>query len=178
MLHKDGGVSVIAERHDAYQATSLLAIMVRSLRIVIAVFRLGDLTRYISESVVLGFMAGAGLLVGLGQVANLLRRARNPDLVCMEQLEQFLREMDERDVPVWLCGVRADLARVMENLRFQNWLARERVVAGIPAIPGLATVTAVQRAYDHLDEAAPGSRLCHHCVERRTPRVERLEYLI
>ncbi len=59
-------------RYDAYQATFLLGIMVGSLQILIAVFRLGDLTRYISESVVLGFMAGAGLLVGLGQVGNLL----------------------------------------------------------------------------------------------------------
>jgi SulP family sulfate permease len=36
----------------------------------IAVFKLGDLTRYISESVIIGFMAGAGLLVVVGQVAN------------------------------------------------------------------------------------------------------------
>jgi SulP family sulfate permease len=33
---------------------------------------LGDLTRYISESVLLGFMAGAGFLILLGQVGNLL----------------------------------------------------------------------------------------------------------
>ena len=59
-------------RFDAYQATFLLAIMVGVIQIVIGVFKLGDLTRYISESVVLGFMAGAGFLVALGQVANLL----------------------------------------------------------------------------------------------------------
>src|ERR1700753_1461563 len=59
-------------RFDAYEATFLPAIMCGSLQILIAVFRLGDLTRYISESVVLGFMAGAGLLVGLGQIGNLL----------------------------------------------------------------------------------------------------------
>ena len=38
----------------------------------IALFKLGDLTRYISESVVLGFMAGAGCLMALSQVHNLL----------------------------------------------------------------------------------------------------------
>src|SRR5580658_6967198 len=58
-------------RFDAYQAAFLLGIMVGTIQILIAVFRLGDLTRYISESVVLGFMAGAGLLVGLGQIGNL-----------------------------------------------------------------------------------------------------------
>jgi len=59
-------------RFDAYQATFLLAIMIGIIQIVIGVFRLGDLTRYISESVVIGFMAGAGFLVALGQVANFL----------------------------------------------------------------------------------------------------------
>ncbi len=56
---------------DAYQATFLLCIMVGIIQILIAVFKLGDLTRYISESVVLGFMAGASCLIALGQVSNL-----------------------------------------------------------------------------------------------------------
>jgi SulP family sulfate permease len=59
-------------RFDAYQATFLLALMIGTIQILISVFKLGDLTRYISEAVVIGFMAGAGFLVGLGQVANLL----------------------------------------------------------------------------------------------------------
>jgi len=59
-------------RMDAYEATFLLALMAGSIQIVIAVLKLGDLTRYISESVVLGFMAGAGLLIALGQLGNLV----------------------------------------------------------------------------------------------------------
>jgi sulfate permease, SulP family len=55
-----------------YQATFLLAVMIGVIQIVIGVFKLGDLTRYISESVVIGFMAGAGFLVALGQVGNFL----------------------------------------------------------------------------------------------------------
>jgi SulP family sulfate permease len=57
-------------RHDAFQAMFLLAIMVGIIQILIAVLKLGDLTRYISESVVIGFMAGASLLIVIGQVAN------------------------------------------------------------------------------------------------------------
>jgi sulfate permease, SulP family len=59
-------------RYDAYQAAFLLGIMIGTIQILIAVFKLGDLTRYISESVVIGFMAGASFLVALSQVANLL----------------------------------------------------------------------------------------------------------
>src|SRR6202044_2012204 len=59
-------------RFDVYQGMFLLGIMVGSIQILIAVFKLGDLTRYISESVVIGFMAGAGLLIAVGQVGNFL----------------------------------------------------------------------------------------------------------
>ena len=60
------------ERYDSYQAMFLLAIIVGVMQILIAVFKLGDLTRYVSESVILGFMAGAGVLVAMGQVGNFL----------------------------------------------------------------------------------------------------------
>jgi len=58
-------------RFEAYQAMFLLGMMVGTIQILIAVFKLGDLTRYISESVVIGFMAGAGTLVGITQIGNL-----------------------------------------------------------------------------------------------------------
>jgi SulP family sulfate permease len=58
------------DRVEAYEALFLLGIMVGFIQILIAVFKLGDLTRYISESVIIGFMAGAGLLIAVGQVGN------------------------------------------------------------------------------------------------------------
>ena len=57
---------------DAYEAMFLLAVMVGIVQITIAVTRLGDVTRYISESVVTGFISGAALLTIIGQVANAL----------------------------------------------------------------------------------------------------------
>lgn len=57
---------------DAYEAMFLLTVMVGFVQIVIAVTRLGDVTRYISESVVTGFIAGAAFLTIIGQIANAL----------------------------------------------------------------------------------------------------------
>ncbi|MFK4442316.1 MFS superfamily sulfate permease-like transporter [Caballeronia udeis] len=57
---------------DIYEAMFLLGVMVGIIQIAIAVFRLGDLTRYISESVILGFMAGAAVLLVVGQIGNVL----------------------------------------------------------------------------------------------------------
>jgi SulP family sulfate permease len=60
------------QRVEAAEAMFLLGAMVGSIQILIAVFRLGDLTRYISESVILGFMSAAALLLAIGQISNAL----------------------------------------------------------------------------------------------------------
>ena len=59
-------------RVEAAEGMFLLGVMVGAIQIFIAVFKLGDLTRYISESVILGFMVGAAVLLAIGQAGNLL----------------------------------------------------------------------------------------------------------
>jgi sulfate permease, SulP family len=59
-------------RTDLYEALFVLAVLVGAIQIVIAVFKLGDLTRYVSESVIIGFMAGASFLLAIGQIGNAL----------------------------------------------------------------------------------------------------------
>ena len=64
--------SATAGLPDRLEAVFLLALLVGVIQLLIALLKLGDLTRYISESVILGFMLGAGLLVALSQVPPLL----------------------------------------------------------------------------------------------------------
>lgn len=59
-------------RLDAYEGMFLLAAMIGVIQILIGVLKLGDLTRYISESVITGFMSGAATLTIVGQVGNAL----------------------------------------------------------------------------------------------------------
>ncbi|HXX49335.1 MAG TPA: SulP family inorganic anion transporter, partial [Myxococcota bacterium] len=54
------------------QAAILLALMVGAIQLGITLFRLGDLERYISHSVIVGFTAGASALLFLDQLKNLL----------------------------------------------------------------------------------------------------------
>jgi SulP family sulfate permease len=54
------------------EAAALLALMVGVVQLGITLLRLGDLTRYISHSVIVGFSLGAGLLIVLDQLKNLL----------------------------------------------------------------------------------------------------------
>jgi sulfate permease, SulP family len=55
-----------------FEALFLLGVLVGAFQILIAVFKLGDLTRYISESVILGFLLAAAILIALGQLGNAL----------------------------------------------------------------------------------------------------------
>jgi SulP family sulfate permease len=53
-----------------FEALFLLGVLVGTFQILIAVFKLGDLTRYISESVILGFLLAAAVLIAVGQLGN------------------------------------------------------------------------------------------------------------
>jgi sulfate permease, SulP family len=57
---------------ELFEALFLLAVLVGVFQIIIGLFKLGNLTRYISESVIIGFMAAASLLLAVGQLGNAL----------------------------------------------------------------------------------------------------------
>jgi sulfate permease, SulP family len=57
---------------ERIQAAVLITLLVGSIQLGISLFRLGDLTRYISHSVIVGFTAGASVLLVLDQTKNLL----------------------------------------------------------------------------------------------------------
>lgn len=65
-------IGSIAGLDERIQAAVLLAFMVGSIQLGITLLRLGDLTRYISHSVIVGFTAGASMLLVLDQLKNLL----------------------------------------------------------------------------------------------------------
>jgi SulP family sulfate permease len=60
------------QKVEAAEAMFMLGVMVGAIQIFIAVFKLGDLTRYISESVILGFMTAASILLAISQLGNAL----------------------------------------------------------------------------------------------------------
>ena len=70
-----------------FEALFLLGVLVGAFQILIAVFKLGDLTQYISESVIIGFLLAAALLIALGQLGNALgvRDKRNARMAVLER---------------------------------------------------------------------------------------------
>jgi SulP family sulfate permease len=57
---------------DRIHGAILLALLVGAVQLGIALLRLGDLSRYVSPSVIVGFTVGAGTLLVLDQMKNLL----------------------------------------------------------------------------------------------------------
>src|SRR4029434_9929177 len=64
-------VIAVAATQQKPQAAVLLAFMVGAIQLGITLLRLGDLSRYISHSVIVGFSLGAGTLLVLDHVTQL-----------------------------------------------------------------------------------------------------------
>ncbi len=96
-----------------------------------------------------------------------VKRTRNPDMVCLELLQNFLQEMRSRKVEVLLCGVREDFARVLRNLGFQEWLPADCVFLEELSVFS-STLKAVRRAYEIL-----GNDLCPTCPRRQEKPAEK-----
>jgi SulP family sulfate permease len=65
-------IGTISDPQQKLHAAVLLSFLVGSIQVIISLLRLGDLTRYISSSVIVGFTAGASVLLVLDQLKNLL----------------------------------------------------------------------------------------------------------
>jgi SulP family sulfate permease len=78
-----------------------------------------------------------------------LKRVRNPDVVCLERLEHFLRDCGHDGTVVLLAGVRSDLLSAFGRLHLADWFPRERLFTQ-SADEDSATLAAIRAARCHL----------------------------
>jgi sulfate permease, SulP family len=88
---------------------------------------------------------------GIQFVVLRLKRVRNPDVVCIERIEHFLREETARGVTILLAGVRPDMLHVLNNVGFQSWFTAEHVFPEQDEQYS-ATLKAVRYAHNKLAE--------------------------
>jgi SulP family sulfate permease len=102
-----------------------------------------------------------------------LKRLRNPDAVCLERLEHFLRDTQAEGLTILLAGVRPDLLNSIERLKFRDWFPPTQIFAEEDDIDS-ATLKAVRKAYDML-----GARNdCQHCAAYASPARRRAAYYL
>jgi SulP family sulfate permease len=75
-----GAIGSIKDPQLAVQAAVFMAFLMGAIQLAISLARLGDLTRYISHSVIVGFTLGASVLLVLDQLKNLLGQAAVGDV--------------------------------------------------------------------------------------------------
>ena len=99
---------------------------------------------------------------GIGFIILRLKRVRNPDIVCIEQLEHFLRDAEKQGITVLLAGVRPDLATVFSKLGFGKWFPLEHIFLEEKEDDDKdsATLKAVRQAYKLLGDKANSCELC------------------
>ena len=86
-----------------------------------------------------------------------LKRARNPDSVCMQILEQFIRRMNAQGVTVMLSGVDQEILKVLANVGILELIGASNVFREESEI-WASTIQALKAAYSLL-----GSQRCKHC---------------
>lgn len=130
-------VAAFASEHDRLQAAILMAFLVGAIQLGITLLRLGDLTRYISHSVVVGFTFGAGSLLFFDQIRNLFAWKQRGDVH-----DQFLVRLwhtwsnaDTPHLPTTIIGL-GSIALVV----LLRWGKRK---LAWPLFPELITVVAI-----------------------------------
>lgn len=88
-----------------------------------------------------------------------LKRARNPDAVCMSVLERFNERMHDANIAVLMCGVRPDLTKVINSSGLLGRLGAGRIFMFEETGKfWSSTLEAMRFAYELV-----GNDLCDHC---------------
>jgi sulfate permease, SulP family len=88
-----------------------------------------------------------------------MKRARNPDAVCLTMLTSFIERLVARDVHVLMCGVRAELLESFERAGLSEVIGAKQLFTEQP-VRQTSTQLAVRRAYALIGES------CAHCPRR------------
>ncbi len=103
-----------------------------------------------------------------------LKRVRNPDAVCLDLLDDFLKRMEARGVTVLLCGVRGELDKILQTTGVAARLGGGRIFREQVG-PESSTLDAVRHAYELLK-----GDVCADCPRRgeAPPGKEHWYYMI
>lgn len=109
---------------------------------------------------------------GIRVVVLRMKRIRNPDAVCLQLLDGFVKRLNERKVTVLLCGVRRDLGKILRKTGVAERLGPDKIFIEAAGLES-STLNAIRHAYDLL-----GSDICSVCPRQAEQPTEPLYYMI
>jgi sulfate permease, SulP family len=98
---------------------------------------------------------------GIRYIVLRMKRVRDPDMVCLERLEHFLKTAEKLGLTVLLAGLRSNLLEAVRRIRFAEWFPEDQMFPG--GDENSATLAAVRSVYDRLGDA----NVCEHCRPKR-----------
>lgn len=110
---------------------------------------------------------------GVRVVVLRLKRARNPDGVCLDLLRRLIEDLQSRRVHLLLCGVRPDVEKPLLSSGLVALLGEHNLFREVAGGETTSTLEAVRRAYEIL-----GPDLCDRCPRREKRPEPVLYYMI
>ena len=106
----------------------LLALMIGGTQLLFGLLKLGNLTQFVSRSVIVGFTAGAGLLIALNQLAPLLGVEQPNAIHMLQYVWQTLEQLRDTNPFALAIGVGSILITVSASRWLPRWLPAPLVV--------------------------------------------------
>lgn len=143
-------ISTFPTEEERIQAAILMAFLVGSIQVGITLLRLGDLTRYISHSVVVGFTLGAGSMLFFDQIRNLFawKQRGDPHDLFLVRLFETWRQADMPHPATTMIGLGSIVAVVLIR-----WLKHRLNTPLFPELIFVVALAAVVVGVTGLDQA-------------------------
>lgn len=133
-----GSTIIRFDEADQIEVMFTLTLLVGVIQLSFGLLRLGSLTRFVSNAVMTGFIAGAGVLIILGQLSNLTGFAGERVSGALPRFWQWLTHLDQGNLQTTIIGVISIIVIYSLNQ------TRLRGIATLTALLGTAAfITAV-----------------------------------
>lgn len=126
--------SVPEVRENPTIVIPLLALLIGGTQLLFGVLQLGNLTQFVSRSVVVGFTAGAGLLITLNQLAPLLGVKQPTANHMLEQVWMTILQLGDTNFYALGIGIGSILITVTAPRWLPRWLPAPLVVVVASAL--------------------------------------------
>ncbi|HWI13158.1 MAG TPA: SulP family inorganic anion transporter, partial [Burkholderiales bacterium] len=134
---------------DYVQLVLTMSLLAGVFKLAMGIARMGMLVNFVSQTVVIGFTAGAGFLIAGGQIKHFFGLAMAPGISFMETLEQFFLNLHEIDWLVTSVALVTLATGIISRRRF-------------PRFPYMIAAMVVGSVYAYLLTLIPGLDAAHH----------------
>ncbi len=114
--------SLAAVRENPAIIIPLLALLIGGIQLLFGLLKLGNLTQFVSRSVVVGFTAGAGLLIALNQLAPLLGVEQPNAVHMLEHVGRTLEQWRHTNLYALAIGIASIVVTVTASRWLPRWL--------------------------------------------------------